>query len=106
MEREHSCRVFYREILGSITHQLISKYNECFTYRVSHTYHMKDYNSHIISIRRIISTKRKPEIFQKFVQLYFYSNRVEFHTLEDVFTIPIKEYNIVVLEQFLNNYFL
>lgn len=106
MEREHSCRVFYREILGSITQQLISKYNEHFTYHVSRTYHMKDYNSHIVSVRHIIQTKRKPEIFQKSVQLYFYSNRVEFHTSSDVFTIPMKEYNIVVLERFLNHYFL
>jgi hypothetical protein len=106
MEREYSCRVFYREILGSITQQLTSKYNEHFTYHVSHTYCMKDYNSHIVSIRCIIPTKRKPKIFQKSIQLYFYSNRVEFHTSSDVFTIPMKEYNITVLERIYYHYFM
>jgi hypothetical protein len=107
MEREHSCRVFYREILGSITEQLSAKYNEHFTYHVSHTYRMKEYHSHIVFIRRIIQTNKKPQILEKSIQLYFYSNRVEFYTsANDMFVIPMKEYNIAILERIYYNYFL
>lgn len=106
MEREYSCRTFYPEILGSITNELTMKYNYTFTYHVSRTCRMKEYNSHIVTIRRIIPAKRNPEVLQKSIQLYFYTNKVEFYMDTHSFTIPMKEYNIAILNRIYCDYFL
>lgn len=110
MEREYSCRIFYPEILSSIVEHLTDKYEgSTFKYTVSNTYKMAEYHNHYVTIERFIPTQRKP-IFQKMVQLYFFSNRVEFYfKTEDTFetfVIPMKKYNIVVLERLFYEYFL
>jgi len=110
MEREHSCRVFYPEILSSIVEHLTYKYeSSTFKYTVSNTYKMAEYHNHYVAIERFIPTQKNP-IFHKIVQLYFFSNRVEFcFKMEEHYEtiiVPMKKYNIVVLERLFYEYFL